>query len=131
MSTLYSIFHGMVLRDLMAGVNHSSNASSYVGGYTELDHKVLNLARTESPWMNLGKWSGKDCKTYAEACRDLARAVGDAADLRRSDVLLDVGFGRGAQLLVWSQDYEVKDICGLNISRAEVEHAKQSRDFCK
>ena len=113
---------GWFLRDLMMAGRH---ASSYAGGYTELDHKVLNLARTESPWMNLGKWNGIDCKTYAEACRDLARAVGDAADLRRNDVLLDVGFGRGAQLLVWSQDYEVKDICGVNISRTEVEHAKR------
>ena len=117
-----AFFMGWFLRDLMMAGRH---ASSYAGGYTELDHKVLNLARTESPWMNLGKWNGIDCKTYAEACRDLARAVGDAADLRRNDVLLDVGFGRGAQLLVWSQDYEVKDICGVNISRTEVEHAKR------
>ena len=114
---------GWFVRDVMEGLEGS--ASSYSGGYTELDHKVLNLARTETPWMNLGKWKGGSSgKTYAEACGDLARAVGDAADLRRRDVLLDVGFGRGAQLLVWSQDYNVKEICGVNISHAEVEHAK-------
>ena len=122
--TVITYLIGWFSRDLFYESSTSSNV--YVGGYRELDHKVLNLKRTETPWMNLGKWDeakGKK-KTYAEACRDLARAVGDAAELNKG-VVLDVGFGRGAQLLMWSQEYGVRDICGVNISKAEVEHAKR------
>ena len=108
----------------MAGVNRTSNGVLSEDTPSWI-HKVLNLARTESPWMNLGKWSGKDCKTYAEACRDLARAVGDAADLRASLTFYLMSGSEEARSFWYGVRTQVKDICGLNISRAEVEHAKQ------
>ena len=57
----------------------------HAGGYTELNHLLLNLESTER-WMNLGSWGRDLRKPYPEACRDLARRLGDAAHLT-SEVL--------------------------------------------
>jgi microcystin synthetase protein McyJ len=73
-------------------------------------------------WLNLGYW--ETARTYPEAAAALACVLGDAAELRAGDELLDVGFGFGEQDFLWMARYDLKKITGLNISPLHVERAQ-------
>ena len=122
-----------------------SSLSSYRGGYRELDASLLNLASDGTRWMNLGLWPageqgeegsagearGEACAEagaatpYAEACAALARRLGQVAGLHADDRVLDTGFGRGDQIMLWADEFQVRHIRGINISPAEVADARQ------
>jgi len=74
-------------------------------------------------WLNLGYW--ETARTYDEAGRAMARLLAEAVKLKPSDTVLDVGFGFAEQDLFWLTEYDVKMICGVNITPLHVEVAKQ------
>jgi microcystin synthetase protein McyJ len=74
-------------------------------------------------WLNLGYW--KTARTYPDAAREMAKELGDAAQLCRTDNVLDVGFGFAEQDIYWTQTYDVARITGLNITPFQVERARK------
>jgi microcystin synthetase protein McyJ len=78
---------------------------------------------TKPLWLNLGYW--EHARTYPEAARAMAQQLGDAAQLSRTDKLLDVGFGFAEQDIYWVEKYDVGRITGLNITSFQVERARQ------
>ena len=55
------------------------------------------------PWSNLGDWS--QAGSYQEACRHLAARVGNAAQLKSGNLVLDIACGIGASLDLWVSGY--------------------------
>lgn len=76
-----------------------------------------------SSWGNLGDWSA--AQTYPEACRHLAFRLGQAAKLGPQTRLLDLGFGCGDQISLWTQAFGVEHIQGLNLSRSQTTWARE------
>lgn len=74
-------------------------------------------------WLNLGYW--EKARTYPEAARELAKVLGDAAQLNPDDKQLDVGFGFAEQDMYWVDQYNVGHITGLNITTFQVERARK------
>lgn len=94
-------------------------------GYDVIEGKgSLNSSDASGPiWQNCGYWDG--VSSYNEACEQLARKVGEAAELNTSILTLDVGFGFGEQDIFWARNFNVGKIIGLNISKFQVEFAEQ------
>lgn len=77
-----------------------------------------------SRWTNLGLWTA--ARDYPEAARALAVAVGDAAQLRPSDVVLDLACGYGDSLQLWVEHFGVDRVVGVEPDPAVV-HTARSR----
>jgi microcystin synthetase protein McyJ len=94
-------------------------------GYDVIEGKgSIDSASVSGPiWQNCGYWEG--VSSYNEACEKLARKVGEAAELNRSTLTLDVGFGFGEQGIFWVRNFDVCKIIGVNISKFQVEFAKK------
>ncbi|PNV74206.1 class I SAM-dependent methyltransferase [Leptospira inadai serovar Lyme] len=89
-----------------------------------LTHLYLNGLGGTS-WANLGYW--KNASDYPTACFDLALLTGKKAELSSSDLLLDLGFGCGDQLLVWNQKFRVlpEHITAINSSIEQFQFAQR------
>ncbi|EQA45988.1 methyltransferase domain protein [Leptospira broomii serovar Hurstbridge str. 5399] len=89
-----------------------------------LTHLYLNGLGGTS-WANLGYW--KDTTDYPTACLDLALLIGEKAKLSSSDLLLDLGFGCGDQLLVWNRKFCVlpERITAINSSTEQFQFAQR------
>lgn len=74
-------------------------------------------------WGNLGDWS--TARTYPEACTALADRLGRALQLAPDSRLLDVGFGCGDQILRWREQFGVREIDGMNLSRSQTTYARE------
>jgi len=74
-------------------------------------------------WLNLGYW--EKARTYPQAASAMAQLLGEAADLKPEDRLLDVGFGFAEQDLYWVQSFGVGHITGVNITPMQVERSRQ------
>jgi microcystin synthetase protein McyJ len=74
-------------------------------------------------WLNFGYW--KEETTYNRACAALARKLGEMAELRVGDQVLDVGFGFAEQDLLWVRENNVESIIGLNPTELQVEIAQE------
>lgn len=81
-----------------------------------------NLAE-ESLFLNLGYW--EKAKTYDEACRALAEELALDAGLKDGQKLLDAGCGFGDASHFWSHKYKLPRIKALNITRSQVEIARE------
>jgi cyclopropane fatty-acyl-phospholipid synthase-like methyltransferase len=90
--------------------------------YYNLDHVLLNI-KYESYWLNMGYW--KDTTDFATACTHLAKLLADSVDLNPNDLLLDVGFGCGDQLLFFSDHYSVGSIVGITSLEQHCKFARQ------
>ena len=97
--------------------------------FHNLAEAQLNLnSPTPSYWGNLGLWRKNTPaaeQDYAQACSALAHLVAQQAQLQPDDVLVDIGFGCGDQLLLWLQHYRVEQLYGLNISRSQTQLSQQ------
>lgn len=82
--------------------------------------------RVTSAWMNLGYLEpGKEFTSYADAAESLIHHFARIAHLSVKDsFMIDVGFGFGDQDFVFTRDYNVKQILGINVAEKEVEVAK-------
>ncbi|HEX3597620.1 MAG TPA: methyltransferase domain-containing protein [Polyangiaceae bacterium] len=121
-----SIFHGIVSILRSPKLLFSSNAVDY---YQYLGDDVVEgrdggfVDPNKPLWLNLGYW--KSARTYPDAAKDMARLLGDAAELGPKDELLDVGFGFAEQDFFFIEHFDVKKITGLNITPLHVERANQ------
>jgi len=88
-----------------------------------VDHALLNRDAPDASWGNLGWW--EKAGTYAQAAEDLARVLGNAAQLRPGDHVLDVGCGCGDQLLLWRSAFGVAQVVGRDIIKSQVELANR------
>lgn len=77
----------------------------------------------KSKFINLGYWKNAD--SMDDAARDMAHLLGEHAEIAASDTILDVGFGFGDQDLYWMKTFKPKSICGLNITRDQVNEARE------
>lgn len=75
-----------------------------------VDPALLNPT-PETMWTNLGYWPG--ATSYVEAARELARRVGQAAQLRPGDVVLDYACGYGDSLKMWVEEFGVARVVGV------------------
>ncbi|MEO9600082.1 methyltransferase domain-containing protein [Parasphingorhabdus sp.] len=86
------------------------------------DLAELALNREGQSWGNLGYW--ESATHYSDACRALAKLLGEQAGLDHHSRVLDAGFGCGDQLLLWCDQFDVAQIDGVNLSRSQTAHAK-------
>lgn len=84
------------------------------GSFTD-EHKPL--------WLNMGYW--REARTYPDACAALARRLGETAELKETDRVLDCGFGFAEQDLLWIQEFGVAHILGLNVTPLHVERGQR------
>ena len=82
-----------------------------------------NTLGESSLYLNAGYWDG--ATRYDEACQRLAEVLGEAADVRAGCALLDCGFGYGDAALFWIRRFGPATIDGLNITRSQVEKARE------
>jgi len=76
-----------------------------------VDPALLNATAT-TRWTNLGWWEA-DVRDYATAARSLATRVGEAAQLRAGDVVVDVACGYGDSLAHWVTAFGVARVVGV------------------
>ena len=76
-----------------------------------------------SLYLNAGYWDG--ATRFDDACQRLAEVLGEAADLRPGCAVLDCGFGFGDAALFWIRRFGPETIDGLNITRSQVEKARE------
>lgn len=77
----------------------------------------------EFAWSNLGYWQHLD-ESYPQACRQLALNLATAVDLNSKDVLLDLGCGKGASLLLWRDFFKVQHIEAVELQAESVDKIK-------
>ena len=82
---------------------------------------------SSSTWMCFGFWKdiSPKSKDFQSACESLSKLVGSAAELSRSDQVLDVGFGCGDQIKVWTESFGVSRIDGIDAVVSQVNHANE------
>lgn len=83
-----------------------------------------NLFGEDSLFINLGYWRDNPA-TLDEASKDLARLVAREAELGPDDIQLDVGFGYGDQDFLWANEFQPKQIIGMNIAVEQIEIASR------
>jgi SAM-dependent methyltransferase len=88
------------------------------------ERALLHRGGRRGTWGNLGLWRDAD-DDYAGACSALARAVADAAGLRRGDAVLDIGCGAGDELLLWLDAYGAGLVVGVERDALLVQAARQ------
>jgi len=99
----------------------SEDASNY---YTMLGDDVLFALNdnfkdpSKELWLNIGYW--KHAQTYPEACRAMAAMLGEAAELKSTDIVLDVGCGFGEQDALLVERFDVTRIVGIDITPVHV-----------
>lgn len=75
--------------------------------------QLLHQGGTAASWGNLGLWpEAPDDTDYAGACRALALAVGQAAQLQPGARVLSVACGAGDELLLWARHLGARAVVG-------------------
>lgn len=87
------------------------------------DLSELALNSDGQSWGNLGYWDEAE-NNYSNACRALALQLGEAAQLNENSTIFDAGFGCGDQLCLWLDHFQVRNICGVNLSNSQTQWAK-------
>lgn len=79
------------------------------GSGRDFDTDLSLLDDDDSGWGNLGLWPSDAAAlpTYADACRALARRVGDAAALAPGESVLELACGSGVSLAFWQRVFGV------------------------
>ncbi|MFN6527754.1 SAM-dependent methyltransferase [Nostoc sp. ChiSLP03a] len=92
--------------------------------YTRIAKRERDLHDPNIPqWLNFGYWQEET--TYNGACAALARKLGEIAELRLGDKVLDVGFGFAEQDILWVRENNVDAITGINTTEIQVEIAQE------
>lgn len=82
-----------------------------------------NSLAEHSRYINLGYW--KNATTFDQACEDLARLLGEHAQLQPGDRVLDVGCGFGQQDQLWLETFQPESITAVNITPLHIEKARE------
>lgn len=70
-------------------------------------------------WLNIGFW--KDAQSYPDACRAMAMLLGEAAELHRTDIVLDAGCGFAEQDMFFVEEFDVGRIVGIDITPQHID----------
>ncbi len=100
---------------LMFGPSRTRSRSVY-----DLLGRDYNLGQ-DTRYLNLGYW--KDANDYDTACRNLALLLGQRAEFKRDDKVLDVGCGFGEQDSLWMKMFNPGQITAINITPLQIETA--------
>jgi len=76
-----------------------------------VDPALLNGARADTRWANLGFWRGT--RSYPDAAAMLAHRVGRAAGLGPGDVVLDLACGLADSCALWIREFGVARVVGV------------------
>lgn len=93
------------------GARDVSGVSQQPAPRPPIDPASLNVGAQDSMWTNLGFWPG--AASYAEAATALAFRVGQAAQLRAGDVVVDYACGYGDSLRLWVERFGVARVIGV------------------
>jgi cyclopropane fatty-acyl-phospholipid synthase-like methyltransferase len=85
---------------------------------------VNGFITEKSRFFNQGYWKDETA-SQDDACRALVRLVGQAADLKSGDRVLDAGCGYGDQLVHWVNDFWVDHVTGITLSLAQIKAASE------
>ena len=100
----------------------ASSLTRTVARQYDLFQTSLELLQKDRKFLNYGYTvSGKE--TYEERQQRLCIEVFQAAEIRKGDVIVDVGFGSGEQDFLLSNTYEFARLIGFNISERQVRYA--------
>lgn len=93
--------------------NHDNlwRVSSHALPRPPVDPAILNAGAADAMWTNLGYWPS--ATSYVEAARALAVHVGQAAQLRAGDVVVDYACGYGDSLRLWIEHFGVARVVGV------------------
>ncbi len=80
--------------------------------------ELLHQGGWPGQWGNLGLWT--DAADYAQACQNLALAVGRAAGLGPGDRVLSVACGAGEELVLWVDGLGAQAVVGTELNPARV-----------
>ena len=96
--------------------------ADYVAGQYDRFQDSLEQLDKDDKYLNYGYTTHRS-QTYEERQEALCRLVFDAARVEPTDHVVDVGFGSGAQDLLWAHDAEFERLTGFNISSHQVDYA--------
>jgi ubiquinone/menaquinone biosynthesis C-methylase UbiE len=95
-----------------------------IGRQYDLFQTSLESLGKQRKYLNYGyTLSGR--QTYEERQEQLCIEVFQAADIRKEDVVLDVGFGSGEQDFLLARTCEFRRLIGINISERQVQYASR------
>lgn len=77
-------------------------------------------------WSNLGYWQQEVKSSYPQACQTLAMRLADGVRLNAEDRLLDLGCGQGASLILWQQNYGVRQLAAVELQWACVQRIQDA-----
>lgn len=106
---------GLLSLMLLPARNRSRHVYELLGEHNNLGE--------HSRYINLGYW--KEAATYDQATQALASLVGEQAELRATDTLLDVGCGFGEQDLLWMNSWHPRQITAVNLTPGQVAIARK------
>jgi cyclopropane fatty-acyl-phospholipid synthase-like methyltransferase len=87
-----------------------------------------NLPGERSRYINLGYWADAGLDSFDAGAGALADLLAREAKLAPGQVVLDVGFGYGDQLVRWLETAPPRRLVGLNLSEGQVRHARKLVD---
>lgn len=85
----------------------------------------LHRGGRSARWGNLGLWIPGQTRDYADACRDLAHAVGAAAGMGPGDSVLSLACGAGEELTLWAEAFGAATVMGLEQNPTLAAQARQ------
>lgn len=94
-------------------------------------YDVLGTQPGTGNYLNLGWWNstetieGFDEESITEACRELVRQFAAFGEVTPNDNILDVGFGFGQQDLLLAEEFNCRNITGLNITPHHVRKGRE------
>lgn len=94
----------------------------------EIALELLSDHPATPAWGNLGDWTATT--EYAQACRQLALRVGQAAKLQPQDHVLDLACGYGASLQLWPDVFGVRHVTGLEYRARCVDSIRRQAPAC-
>jgi cyclopropane fatty-acyl-phospholipid synthase-like methyltransferase len=121
--TLKTMPHTSSWRETLAYLNWLFNPRQRLDTEAVYDLLSTRALTEQGLYLNLGYWAeAKDLDAASTALVDL---VAEQARLGPDDTLLDVGFGFGDQDMHWLSTYDPARIIGLNITRSQVQVARE------
>jgi cyclopropane fatty-acyl-phospholipid synthase-like methyltransferase len=105
------------------GVSGSSRTRA-IGRQYDLFQASLESLGKQRKFLNYG-YTVSGGQTYEERQERLCIEVFQAADIRKGDVVLDVGFGSGEQDFLLARTCEFGRLIGINISERQVQYASR------
>lgn len=82
-----------------------------------------NRPGSDCTFLNLGYW--REAGSYRAAAEALVDLLGEAAEIRPGDLVVDAGCGFGDQDLRWMRTRRPARLVALNVTELQIEHARR------